>query len=382
VKVQIIQFNNNAQKQGDVWLSVADAKTYINGLTANDGTDYDDAAALAPDAFDDPGKLTSPGVRNVAYFISDGVPEPVDEQVSGSELTNWINFVNANDIVSFAIGLGSAAPDTDLDPLAYDGRGTGSGTDTDALIVTDLNQLESTLVGTVNPSISGSVIDGSIPTSFGADGGYVKSVEIGGKTYTYDPVSDAITTTGSGSNAATFNSANNQLTITFTGSTGESFVIDLDDGTYIYTPPTTIVADFSRPFTYTLTDNDGDTASSTLTINVETVNGAPVLDATDSPIVAAVNEDAPAPSGAVGTLVSSLVDMAGGGGFDNVTDADGPGLGIAITATNSANGIWFYSTDNGGTWTAVGAVSNASALLLGRRRCPALFPAGRHPTAP
>ncbi|KRR21582.1 DUF5801 repeats-in-toxin domain-containing protein [Bradyrhizobium retamae] len=362
VKVQIIKFNDSAQKQGSVWLSVADAKTYIDGLTANDGTDYDDATALAPDAFDDAGKLTTAGVRNVSYFISDGQPDPTSEQVSGDELTDWVNFVNANDIVSFAIGLGSSAPSMYLDPLAYDGRGTG--TDTDALIVTNLNQLQSSLAGTVSPSISGSVIDGSIPTSFGADGGYVKSIEIGGKTYTYNPATDAITTSGSGSNTATFNATTNQLTITFTGSAGESFVIDLDDGTYAYTPPSTITSNFGRPFTYTLTDNDGDTASSTLTINVNNVNGAPILDATDSPVNAAVNEDAPAPSGAVGTLVSALLDTAAGGGFDNVTDADGPGLGIAITATNSANGTWYYSTNNGATWTAVGAVSNANALLL------------------
>ncbi len=167
-----------------------------------------------------------------------------------------------------------------------------------------------------------------------------------------------------GQSTHTFNSVSNKLTITFNGSAGESFVIDLDDGTYVYTPPTTIVADFSRPFTYTLTDNDGDTSTSTLTINIDNVNGAPVLDATDSPFLVAVSEDAGAPVGAVGTLISSLVDLAGGGGFDNVTDADGPGLGIAITATKSANGAWFFSTDNGGTWHAVGAVSNASALLL------------------
>ncbi len=191
VRVQIIKFNHNAQKQGSVWLSVADAKAYINSLTADDGTDYDDATALAPGAFDDPGKLTTPGVRNVSYFISDGQPEPTDEQVSGSELTNWIDFINANDIVSYAIGLGSSATDTYLDPLAYDG--TGSGTDTDALIVTNLDQLQSTLVGTVSPSISGSVIDGSIPTSFGADGGYVKSIAIGGKTYSYNPTTDQVT---------------------------------------------------------------------------------------------------------------------------------------------------------------------------------------------
>jgi VCBS repeat-containing protein len=363
VRVRIVRFNDSAEQLGDLWLSVADAKTYINNLWANDGTDYDDAAEIAPDAFADAGKLTTSGVRNVSYFISDGQPEPVDDQVSGAELTNWINFVNANDIISYAIGLGSSAPSTYLDPLAYDGR--GSGTDTNALIVTDLSQLQSTLVGTVNPSISGSVIDGNIPTSFGADGGYVKSIEIGGKLYTYNPASDTIGTSGpNGGSSHTFDQPSNKLTITFPGSTGESFVIDLDDGTYVYTPPTTILADFSRPFTYTLTDRDGDTATSTLTINIDNVNGAPVLDATDSPTIAAVNEDAVAPSGAVGTLVSSLVDLAGNGGFDNVTDADGPDLGIAITGTNSANGTWYYSTNNGGTWMAVGAVSGASALLL------------------
>lgn len=365
VRVRIVRFNDSAQQLGDLWLSVADAKTYINNLTANDGTDYDDAAALAPDAFADAGKLTTAGVRNVSYFISDGQPEPVDDQVSGTELTNWINFVNANDIISYAIGLGPSAPSTYLDPLAYDGRGSGSGTDTDALIVTDLNQLQSTLAGTVNPSISGSVIDGGIPTSFGADGGYVKSIEIGGKLYSYNPVSDTIGTSGpNGGSSHTFDQGSNKLTITFPGSTGESFVIDLDDGTYVYTPPTTILADFSRQFTYTLTDRDGDTANSTLTINIDNVNGAPVLDATDSPIIAAVSEDAVAPTGPVGTLVSSLVDVAGNGGLDNVTDADGPGLGIAITGTNSANGTWYYSTNNGTTWLAVGAVSSASALLL------------------
>ena len=60
----------------------------------------------------------------------------------------------------------------------------------------------------------------------------------------------------------------------------------------------------------------------------------------------------------VGTLVSSLVDLPGGGGLDNVTDADsGAVTGIALTGTNTTNGTWFYSTNNGTNWDAVGAVS-------------------------
>jgi hypothetical protein len=63
----------------------------------------------------------------------------------------------------------------------------------------------------------------------------------------------------------------------------------------------------------------------------------------------AVNEDAGAPSGVVGTLVSQLVDLVSPAGqVDNVTDANtGALLGIAVTAANTTNGTWFYSTNGG-----------------------------------
>jgi large repetitive protein len=48
-----------------------------------------------------------------------------------------------------------------------------------------------------------------------------------------------------------------------------------------------------------------------------------------------------------------------------VTDADSGAItGIALTGTNSGAGSWWYSTNGGTTWTAVGSVSNTSALLL------------------
>ncbi|MDX6481049.1 MAG: large repetitive protein, partial [Gaiellaceae bacterium] len=95
-------------------------------------------------------------------------------------------------------------------------------------------------------------------------------------------------------------------------------------------------------------------------------NDAPVLDPSKSPALAAENEDAVFPSGAVGTPVSALVDFASpAGGVDNVTDVDsGALLGIAVTAANTPSGAWFYSTDNGASWTALGAVTNANARLL------------------
>ncbi|MCM2372825.1 DUF4347 domain-containing protein [Aporhodopirellula aestuarii] len=95
-------------------------------------------------------------------------------------------------------------------------------------------------------------------------------------------------------------------------------------------------------------------------------NNAPVLDSTKSPTLTAINEDAGAPAGAVGTLVSQLVDLSSPSGqLDNVTDVDAsPSLGIAITGADATNGDWWYSTDNGSTWSTLGAVSGVSARLL------------------
>ncbi|MBK7238075.1 MAG: tandem-95 repeat protein [Sterolibacteriaceae bacterium] len=95
-------------------------------------------------------------------------------------------------------------------------------------------------------------------------------------------------------------------------------------------------------------------------------NAAPSLDAGKSPVLSAIGEDAAAPVGAVGTLVSALVDFATPSGqVDNVTDVDaGALLGIAVTAADTGNGSWYYSTNNGSNWNVLGAVTNASARLL------------------
>src|SRR5262249_10740545 len=48
-----------------------------------------------------------------------------------------------------------------------------------------------------------------------------------------------------------------------------------------------------------------------------------------------------------------------------VSDADAGALeGIALTGMVSGTGTWQYSLDAGATWSAVGAVSDSSALLL------------------
>ncbi|BAZ13172.1 hypothetical protein NIES4071_50110 [Calothrix sp. NIES-4071] len=89
-----------------------------------------------------------------------------------------------------------------------------------------------------------------------------------------------------------------------------------------------------------------------------TGNLAPIL--TDTVVTLnSVNRDAALPSGAVGTLVSSLVGIG-----RNVTDSNGAVTGIAITGADTTNGIWYYSTNNGTSWNTNGTLSSTSARLL------------------
>lgn len=93
----------------------------------------------------------------------------------------------------------------------------------------------------------------------------------------------------------------------------------------------------------------------TMSVDISPVNDAPVL--ADTTLSLTVGEDAGAPSGAVGSLISAFT-----GGISDV-DASAS-KGIAITGTDETNGRWYYTTNGGTTWTAVGTVSNSSALLL------------------
>jgi uncharacterized repeat protein (TIGR02543 family) len=128
----------------------------------------------------------------------------------------------------------------------------------------------------------------------------------------------------------------------------------------------TPVANQNGTATITITVSDGSyTADDTFDLTVNAVNDAPLLDNTKDKEGAiaeitlnAVNEDAGAPNGAVGTLVSEIVALTG-----NVTDIDNVNIGIALTATSMTNGSWHYTTD-GDIWNLVDSVSDSNALLL------------------
>ncbi|MBF0626037.1 MAG: tandem-95 repeat protein [Magnetococcales bacterium] len=105
-----------------------------------------------------------------------------------------------------------------------------------------------------------------------------------------------------------------------------------------------------------VTVNGGTTAFSaatdTATLTVSAVNDAPVL-LPMAPSLTPLTED---DTGNAGDLIFDLLAAS-------VTDVDSGAVeGLAITGLTSGNGSWQY--DIGGGWTAVGAVSDASSLLL------------------
>ena len=111
------------------------------------------------------------------------------------------------------------------------------------------------------------------------------------------------------------------------------------------------------------TDNAGtlEIVTSEPTALVENVNDLPILDPTASPHMVQ-NEDPETPTGAVGTLVSELIDS--GGTHDNFNDPDGDLPGIAITGTNLQGGTLWASTNNGTDWHSVHSVSDESPTFL------------------
>ncbi|MEH8171167.1 DUF5801 repeats-in-toxin domain-containing protein [Aeromonas veronii] len=294
VMVNIITFASSATNPTSVWVNVDVAKSTILGLQPSGGTNYDDALNEAIKAFGDTGRQTN--AQNVSYFMSDG--QPTANALSGpaasvpdgnnalgggygidgdgatlsGETKDWADFLKANNINSFALGMGSGSTQSALDPIAYNGVSGASPANTTAVVVTDFSQLAATLLSTVvAPPLAGQIING-IVASAGADGGWLSSITVGGITYTYNQNTDIAS---GNTSVGTFNHSTNEWTIALAGGT---LKVDMDNGAYTYTPPSSIPAGgINQVVGYGITDKDGDTASSTLTISIKPAVGPTVV---------------------------------------------------------------------------------------------------------
>ena len=314
VKVQIARFASDAFVDNPVWMTVDAAKAYVNGLTANGGTDYDAAIAAAQLAFAtrQDSRRTKRGLlpfgrcadrrrRHFAFGGSrlDDLPQHQRHQL-------------------LCVRHGQRHYLSTLNPLAFDGR--GAGTDRNAEIITDLEQLDTSLAGSVIQPTSGNILtEGTPPSAFGADAGYVRSITYGTQTFVYDRATNTISVVGSGSATQSFNASTHLLTI-ITASQG-TVAIDLDDGNYTYTPPTQIVSSQVAQFGFALIDGDSDVASSTLSFVLSNFDLPPIV------------RDDVVRTNIVGNGASIVIpDYA-----LLYNDHDPDGQAIAVTAAGSAN---------------------------------------------
>lgn len=283
VRVRLIAFSNNAQTIGTEWVTLDAAKTLLDGILTTGGTtNYDGAIANAMSAFTDPGKIN--GGQNISYFFSDGSPNrsdgnsttlsnvgssaSADNGIQLAEEATWKDFLKANQIKSYAIGMGSGIVDVSLlNPIAYDGQ---AQQDINGVVVTQMGDLDGVLANTVN-AFPGQLLSGGLlgaHSGVGADGGYVKSITVEGVTYVFDPSADTISNAANG--LTHFDTATKQLTVTL--SSGGHFVVDMDDGSYQYQAPTVLSSAIIEHFDYVISDKDGDQASATVSFDVEKAN--------------------------------------------------------------------------------------------------------------
>jgi T1SS-143 domain-containing protein len=225
-RIMIVSFSDSSSQLSSNWMTVSQAKAALAKLTAGGGTNYDAAVAGTESAFNASGKLF--GAQNVGYFFSDGEPN-AGKQVSGADIPAWEQFLKTNHVKEFAIGVGGGVSDqavaNSLNQLAYNGA---AAIDTNAVHVTQLGQLDTVLSATVPKPVTGTLIQGG---GFGADGGFVKSLVVEGSTYNFDGKSGTLTVTGT--NNSTYNANVHELTVkTASG----SFLVDLDNGNYTFTP--------------------------------------------------------------------------------------------------------------------------------------------------
>ncbi|MCR6735143.1 MAG: cadherin domain-containing protein [Afipia sp.] len=263
-QVLVVDFNDDTHNSG--WVSVANAITYINNLHSGGGTDYDNALAGVTSFFNS--HATPSASETVVYFLSDGDPNS-GTGIGSSDQTAWEQFLSNNNIGTvYGVKVGSTNPDNDIAPIAFPNdavNNIGIGSNTNAL------------VGTITSSVhtvSGNVLTDGTADKFGADGGRILSISVGGTTYTWNGASkiDPGTPAVSGDDISG-TSITNVIT-----PNGGKLTFNFANGSWTYTAPSNIPVTTSDVFTYVLVDGDGDPSNSaTLTVTVNATDDAPII---------------------------------------------------------------------------------------------------------
>ena len=293
------------------WVSLAEAKQLLDTIDPPDnsnvdngiggGTNYDVGLQEMIKGYQQSnvGPLQNkPGLTNSAYFFTDGNPNSYPDPTASDPQNlgfgsgvginpgsfsgyipggftqigekDWTDFLTANNIKAYAIGLGSSVSLASITPISYDGT---TATNADASLakrITDFNQLDAFLTTTVTttPSAPAPLTATGLMES-GADANYTASMTVDNITYTYQTSTGEITSDYAHTAWKDLGNGDLQV-ITHSGATvslqlGQGG--NLGNMTY-QAPSSVLTAHTSETIGYTITDGDGDKASGTATIDL------------------------------------------------------------------------------------------------------------------
>ncbi|MDP3227988.1 MAG: VCBS domain-containing protein [Acidovorax sp.] len=288
VKVGLFANGSLMLNSGNAYTDKAALVAAINGITGTElvsATYYEDGINAMQAAFGTP----SSSVTNISYFLSDG--SPTDPGAANTAIANYTAFASANNIKSYAVGIGTGIADPSYLNNLHIVDADLSGAGDTAIIVPDLNSLDEALLSTVPSAYSGSVAGtgGASNVSFGADGGYISYVDLvidtdaaGAGTatqtvrFSYNPGTDQITQNSSlGFLTSAFPLSGSVLTVNASkGFMDGTLTFDFTNGQYTYFTSGQAVEGDSFTIGFQVTDGDGDTANAVQTILV--VDGKPV----------------------------------------------------------------------------------------------------------
>jgi hypothetical protein len=169
------------------------------------------------------------------------------------------------------------------------------------------------------------------------------------------------------------NSGTGSMTLQGTAANLNTYLNDTSKITY------TTASNDTTTAVLTVTPNDGTVngTADTVNITISAVNDAPVLDAAQSPVLTAIDEDAGDDDGSGADGDDDGANNANNGGTSvatlvvdgSITDADGGAVeAIAITTVDNTNGVWQYSTDNGTSWNAFSGTTGSSVDITSTAR--------------
>ncbi|RXJ80097.1 immunoglobulin-like domain-containing protein [Arcobacter sp. F2176] len=251
VKVLLTTFGdygNTLSSNGDVWLDANDAISLINNLQANGGTNYDDALLKVIDSLEqNPAPLNG---ETISYFVSDGKPTYGMSEYNGTYYRhgNGHDTYSVNDDIAaqwkdlgfdkaYSIGIGNNSLTTYLEEI--------SNSDNDVIIVNDADDLDVTLQNTVESTIHGDVSDNIT----GGDGKItIDSIVVDGVTHNVSEATDNV--------------------LSLNTSAGGTLKFNFETGEYSYSGTNKDVVEDKESFTVNASDEDGDTTSFDVNINI------------------------------------------------------------------------------------------------------------------